>query len=171
MIRRHGVFSVLVGVASAFGILSCSLIARAQEPAAAPSASNPSSAAPGAAGSCKDSFDPKKFCEQLVRTQHKYRMDGDGGELDSDHCGSHTFAAMFVLQDQGKDLIKIQCEVKCNQNRERHMVRFGEVQSDFPWTGETDAFLRQHDACSPGSDYSKLIEAYQKQMGEDYTPN
>jgi hypothetical protein len=149
MSRARGAFVVVVGV---LGLLILSPDTRA-----------------GDAGSCQAPFNPEDFCLKFITTQTRMRIDG-GEEEDLEHPRtSHTWVAILTLQDSGKDLIRLLCDIKFNQNRTNSKVLSAEVVNDIAWTPEADTFLRKYDACRPDTDYSKLIEAYQKQTGEDYT--
>ena len=148
--------------------------AQAQDPALVPAssteiASNPANIAASAQESCRPAFDSQRFCEQLIHTQNAFRVEG-GYEVRTNACPGLTSASMILFQDQGKDLFKVQCELHCGPSKARNTIRFAELLKD-PWSNASDTYLRQHDACGSGADYSKLIESYQKQMGEDYTQN
>jgi hypothetical protein len=166
--RKVASGSYLVGILTlAFCAgLASPIRARAQEGAPANTASSPSGAA-----SC--TFDAKLFCDKLIM-QDEFAIEG-GEHFRTSRCREstgNTSAAMIILKDQDKDVIKVRCELHCGNSKATNTISAAKLMEQPAWGPAADAFVKKYDACSPSdAAYGKLVEAYQKQTGFDYTPN
>jgi hypothetical protein len=166
--RKVASGSYLVGILTlAFGAaLASPSVCRAQEGAPASGASNPPAAA-----AC--SFDAKLFCDKLIM-QDEFAIEG-GYHFRTSRCresNGSTSVPMIILKDQDKDVIKVQCELHCGTSKANNTIAAAKLMEEPAWGPAAVVFLKKYDACSPGdAAYGKLVEAYQKQTGLDYTQN